>query len=178
MRIFYKIGAPKNFAKITGKHLCWSHLAIKLQVSRPEISSKRDFSTGTFLWISQNFSKNVIYRTTPDDCSCWFFRFNQSFIHWSLFCLLHLFPFITDNCNYGRVFRKGTKKKIFYFLQKFIEKLTCMLLRQFCLGNNLPTHIRKNTDFPRQSPRQLPSAKANFEGCICISLISFLVFTT
>ena len=78
-------------------------------------------------------------------------------------CLLHLFPFITDNCNYRRVFRKGTKK-IFYFLQKFIEKLTCMLLRKFCLGNNLPTHIRENTDFPRLSRRQLPRAKANFEG--------------
>ena len=73
-------------------------------------------------------------------------------------CLLHLFLFITDNCNYGRVFRKGTKK-IFYFLQKFIEKLTCMLLRKL-----LPTHIRENTDFPRLSRRQLPRAKANFEG--------------
>ena len=73
-------------------------------------------------------------------------------------CLLHLFPFITDNCNYRRVFRKGTKK-IFYFLQKFIEKLTCMLLRKL-----LPTHIRENTDFPRLSRRQLPRAKANFEG--------------
>ena len=28
-----------------------------------------------------------------------------------------------------------------------------MLLRQFRLGNNLPTQIRGNTDFPRQIPR-------------------------
>ena len=41
-----------------------------------------------------------------------------------------------------------------------------MLLRQFCLGNNLPTHIRENTDFPLQKPQQLLSAKANFEGCL------------
>ena len=37
-----------------------------------------------------------------------------------------------------------------------------MLLRQFCLGNNLPTHIKENTDFPRQNPWQLPIAEGNF----------------
>ena len=37
-----------------------------------------------------------------------------------------------------------------------------MLLRQFRLGIGLPTHIKENTDFPRQSPWQLPSAQANF----------------
>ena len=36
-----------------------------------------------------------------------------------------------------------------------------MLLRQFCIGNNLLMQIRENTDFPQQ----LPSAEANFEGC-------------
>ena len=80
--------------------------------------------------------------------------------------LLHLCTFIIDNCNYGSVFRKGIKIKIFYFLQKFIEKLKCMLLRQFCLGNNLPTHIRENRDLTRQKPRQLPRPEANFEDCI------------
>ena len=40
-----------------------------------------------------------------------------------------------------------------------------MLLRQFCLGNNLPTHIKENTDFPRQKPWQLMNAEANFECC-------------
>ena len=40
-----------------------------------------------------------------------------------------------------------------------------MLLRQFCLGNNLPLHIKKNIDFLRQKPQQLPNAKTNFEGC-------------
>ena len=39
-----------------------------------------------------------------------------------------------------------------------------MILRQFCLGNNLPTHIKENTDFLRHS--QLPSTEANFEGCL------------
>ena len=39
------------------------------------------------------------------------------------------------------------------------------LLRQFLLGNNLATHIRENTDFPWQRPRQLLSAEAKFEDC-------------
>ena len=40
-----------------------------------------------------------------------------------------------------------------------------MLLRQFRIGNNLPTHIRENTDFLREKLRKLPSAEVNFEGC-------------
>ena len=39
-----------------------------------------------------------------------------------------------------------------------------MLLGQFRLGNNLLTHIRGNTDFPRQKSQRLPSTKANFES--------------
>ena len=35
------------------------------------------------------------------------------------------------------------------------------MLRQFCLGNNLSTHIKENTDFLQQ----LLNAEANFEGC-------------
>ena len=40
-----------------------------------------------------------------------------------------------------------------------------MLRTQFCLSNNLPIHIRKNTDFPWQKPQQLQNVEANFEGC-------------
>ena len=39
-----------------------------------------------------------------------------------------------------------------------------MLLRQFYLSNNLLTHMRENTDFPRQKPWQLPGPEANLEG--------------
>ena len=39
------------------------------------------------------------------------------------------------------------------------------MLRQFCLGNNLRTNIKENTDFPQQKPQQLPNAEVNFEGC-------------
>ena len=40
------------------------------------------------------------------------------------------------------------------------------VVMRICLGNNLPSHIRENTDFPQQKPRQLLSAKTNFEGCV------------
>ena len=34
------------------------------------------------------------------------------------------------------------------------------------LGNNLPTHVRENTDIPRQKLRQLPNAKSTLKGCV------------
>ena len=37
-----------------------------------------------------------------------------------------------------------------------------MLLRQFCLGNNLLTHIKENTDLPLQNPWELPNAEVSF----------------
>ena len=40
-----------------------------------------------------------------------------------------------------------------------------MLLQQFCLGNDLSKHIRKNTGFPWQTFQQMQSVEANFEGC-------------
>ena len=53
--------------------------------------------------------------------------------------------------------------KIFLIFTIIYPKLTRLLLRQFRLGNNLPTHIRETTDFPRQKPRHL--AMVNFKGC-------------
>ena len=44
--MFFKIGILKNFAIITGKHLCWSFFLIKLQTWRSE-----DSNTGVFMWI-------------------------------------------------------------------------------------------------------------------------------
>ena len=41
-----------------------------------------------------------------------------------------------------------------------------MLVKRFRIGNNLQTHIRENPDVPGKKPWQLPSAEANFEGCI------------
>ena len=149
LQIFYKIDVLKNVTQLTGKYLSWSHILIKLQVSRPETSLKRDSSTVIFLWILHNFSKNLIYGTALSNCSCWFLRSNQGFIHWlTFFCFFSSFPFIIDNCN-GNSSRKAIKMKIFFLLFTIIyANLTWMLLQQFRLVNNLPTHIRKNTDFP------------------------------
>ena len=44
-------------------------------------------------------------------------------------------------------------------------KINMNVVMAICLGNNLSTHIRENTDFPRQKPQQLPIAEANFGGC-------------
>ena len=39
------------------------------------------------------------------------------------------------------------------------------VVKTTCLENNLPTHIRENTDFPQQKPWQFLIAEANLEGC-------------
>ena len=59
--MFFKISVLKNFATITGKHLCWNLFLIKLQTGvsflinlqarSPETLLKRDSITGVFLWI-------------------------------------------------------------------------------------------------------------------------------
>ena len=50
--VLYKKIVPKNFAKFTGKHLCWSTFLISC---RDATSLKRDSNTGVFLWILRNF---------------------------------------------------------------------------------------------------------------------------
>ena len=85
-----------------------------MQISRPEASLKRDSDTCIFLWIFCNFSKHLIYRTPPDDCSCWFLHSNQSFINWSHFvCFdLHFFLLFLIIAIMG-VYSESLKMKIF-----------------------------------------------------------------
>ena len=52
--VFCKKGVLRNFAKFTGKHLCWSLLLIKVQTSSLKYW-KRDPGKGVFLCILQNF---------------------------------------------------------------------------------------------------------------------------
>ena len=47
--MFFKIGALKNFAIFTGKHLCGSFILTKLQAFRPATLLKKDSHTGVFL---------------------------------------------------------------------------------------------------------------------------------
>ena len=53
--MLYKIGVLKNFTKSSGKHLCWSHSLMQLQ-----LNFKNDSSQGVFRWINRNF-KNVLF---------------------------------------------------------------------------------------------------------------------
>ena len=74
-----------------------------------------------------------------------------------------------DNYSYWNSFSKFIKMKIFFnFLQKFVQKLTWMLWKQFCLGNSLPAYIREKADFSQEKPQQLLSVEANFEGCLMV----------
>ena len=104
-----------------------------MQVSRPETLLKRDFSTGIFLC---NFSKNLIYRTPPDDFSYWFIRSDQGFIIWWQFFRF----FFIDNCNYGNLFKKGIKMKVFftiYIYPKINMNVVNKFRIQISLGKSL-----------------------------------------
>ena len=70
LQVFYEIDNLKNFAKFSGKHLNWSHVALLKAWNL----LKRDSSAGIFWWILRNLSKNHIYRTSLVDCYCWFLR--------------------------------------------------------------------------------------------------------
>ena len=50
-----KVGVLKNFAIFTNKWRCWSLLFMTIQAFRPATLLKRDFRTGVFFWILQNF---------------------------------------------------------------------------------------------------------------------------
>ena len=54
-RCFVRNGAIRNFAKFTGKHLCQSLFFNKVASLSPATLLKKDFGTGVFLWILQNF---------------------------------------------------------------------------------------------------------------------------
>ena len=116
-----------------------------MQISRPETSLKRDSDTVIFLWIFCNFSKNLIYRTPPDDCSCWFsvptkvLSTDRTMLAFSsTFFLLLLIIAIM-----GFYSKSVWKIRFFTFYNSFLL-FTYMLLRKFCLGNNLPTHIKES----------------------------------
>ena len=144
----------------------------------PETSIKRYPSTGIFLWILQNFSKILIYRTPPDDCYCWFLLSKVLSIDHTFVCFfLNFFPFIIDNCHYGSLLRKGIKMNIFLVFTLIYPNIS-MMVRQSPLDNHLPTHIRENTDFPRQCHGLLYYTQNSliyiyFDGNTGRSLLSF-----
>ena len=64
--MFFETGAFRNFPIFTGKHLCWSHFLIKLQVLWPATLFKRGFNTGVFLWILRNNYGKLFWQKTSD----------------------------------------------------------------------------------------------------------------
>ena len=68
------------------------------------------------------------------------------------------FLFISNNCNYGNL--------LSLFFTIIYQEINVNVVKTTCLSNDLLMHIRENTDFARQKPQQLLSAKANFEGCL------------
>ena len=67
-QMFFKIGALKNFANFTEKHLCWSLFLIKLQAWRTLI---KETPTQMFsLWNLRNFYQHLFLQITFGGCFC------------------------------------------------------------------------------------------------------------
>ena len=60
--MFYKKAVIKNFALITGKHLCWNLFLIVLQAFRPATLLKRDSNAGVFFIINATFLRTSILK--------------------------------------------------------------------------------------------------------------------
>ena len=71
---FIKIGFLKNFAILTGNHLCWSLFLIKLLVFRPPTVLVQV----VFLWILWNF-KNTYFEDHPA-YSCFWLGIQKTFV--------------------------------------------------------------------------------------------------
>ena len=58
------------FAKFTRKHLCWSLILIKLQVSILQLHWKKGLQHRCFLMNFARYLRHLFYRTPPGDCFC------------------------------------------------------------------------------------------------------------
>ena len=109
LQIFYKIGFLK-------KHLCRGYFLTKLQVCRSEHRY--------FKWTLQNFWK-ILFTENSGWLLLLIPPFQPRFYALITFCLffLHFFRFIIDNSNYGSLFRKCIKIKLFLFFTIFYPKI-------------------------------------------------------
>ena len=75
-QMFFKMGALKNPAIFTEKHLCWSLFLTKLQVFRPATLLKRDCNTSCFPTNIAEFLKPALFiehfRWLLVGCIYWF----------------------------------------------------------------------------------------------------------
>ena len=110
-QIFYKIDALKNFSKIHRK--------------RPLLGSLSNKAASLKAW---NFIKKRPQHRYFPETSGWLLllippfqpRFYPLITLFFLF-FLHFYPFITDNCNFESLFRKGIKMKIFTFYNNWFK---------------------------------------------------------
>ena len=70
--VFCKIGVFRNFAKLTGKHLCQSLFFDKVAGLRPATLLKKRSGTGVFLWILWNSEEHHFLQNTSGGCFCFF----------------------------------------------------------------------------------------------------------
>ena len=63
--MLFKIGALKNFANFTRKHLCWSLFLKKFQAFRPETLLKSDSNAGVFCETCKIFKNIFLNRKLP-----------------------------------------------------------------------------------------------------------------
>ena len=63
--VFRKEGVLKNFARLTGQHLCRGLFFINVSGFRPATLLKRDSDAGIFLWILWIFLRTLFYRSPP-----------------------------------------------------------------------------------------------------------------
>ena len=61
--MYFRIGALKDFAIFTEKHLCWSLFLINIQAWRPATLLKRDSNIGVFCEIYEIFQNTFLCRT-------------------------------------------------------------------------------------------------------------------
>ena len=71
--VFCRKGFHRNFAKFTGKHLCWSPFLNKVAVLKACNFVKKDSGTGVFLWILRNFLEHLFLQNTSGGCFCQFY---------------------------------------------------------------------------------------------------------
>ena len=106
---------------------------LKLQVSRPENLLKKDSSTGIFLWVPHNFSKNVIYSTLLDDWLRLLIPTFQLRFYPMITPIFLYFPsyfaFIIDNYNYGSLLRKCLRMKIFLLFTTIYSKINMTVVQ-------------------------------------------------
>ena len=114
----------KPLTKFIGKHLCWSLLLIKLQVSSLKETPAQTFSC-RFLQILKQHT--FIYKTNLDDCAC---RFNTD-------CIAIKIQIVFMELNW--IFKVNSQKSVFpsvnfiFLFLLYLRKESYMNIR--ALGN-------------------------------------------